>query len=300
VKRGGFCGVMGPRMSLNTDLEKVFKSYTNQVENIKKKNEHREKLKHGDSYINREICNISGDSNIFNLSGEDCETREELFKKCVNDMLHSSSPDFQKHILYLDCNNLYGSAQCLPMPLNNFQWVEVDMIDRIENFFTKRATDFNRGVPTQSWDSYFGVGEKSTGYFIECDLDFTDKCKNKLIDFPPAPDHMKVSFDELSPFARDAHIKSTGGSTYKENSKLIASFQPKHGYVIHSALADLYSSMGVTFTNVNKVMSFHQETFLKSWVELNTAGRKEAALNKDETLKDFFKLMVNACYGEYS
>ena len=179
MKRGGFCGVMGPRMSLNTDLEKVFKSYTNQVENIKKKNEHREKLKHGDSYINREICNISGDSNIFNLSGEDCETREELFKKCVNDMLHSSSPDFQKHILYLDCNNLYGSAQCLPMPLNNFQWVEVDMIDRIENFFTKRATDFNRGVPTQSWDSYFGVGEKSTGYFIECDLNFTDKCKNK-------------------------------------------------------------------------------------------------------------------------
>jgi hypothetical protein len=47
-------------------------------------------------------------------------------------------------------------------------------------------------------------------------------------------------------------------------------------------------------------MSFHQETFLKSWVELNTAGRKEAALKKDETLKDFFKLMVNACYGEYS
>ena len=129
MKRGFlFVGVMGPRMSLNTDLEKVFKSYTNQVENIKKKNE---------------------------------------------------------HILYLDCNNLYGSAQCLPMPLNNFQWVEVDMIDRIENFFTKRATDFNRGVPTQSWDSYFGVGEKSTGYFIECDLNFTDKCKSKLIDFPP-------------------------------------------------------------------------------------------------------------------
>jgi hypothetical protein len=83
-------------------------------------------------------------------------------------------------------------------------------LSKIENFFTKRATDFTRGVPTQSWDSYFGVGEKSTGYFIECDLDFTDKCKNKLIDFPPAPDHMKVSFDELSPFARNAHIKSTG------------------------------------------------------------------------------------------
>jgi hypothetical protein len=108
---------------------------------------------------------------------------------------------------------------------------------------------------------------------------------------------MKVSFDDLTPFAREAFLKTNKALMYQENSKLIASFQPKRGYVIHSALADLYSSMGVTFSNVKKVMSFQQKDFLKSWVTLNTMGRKKAALNKDETLKDFFKLMVNACYG---
>ena len=27
------------------------------------------------------------------------------------------------HILYIDCNNLYGTAMCEPMPLNSF-WME--------------------------------------------------------------------------------------------------------------------------------------------------------------------------------
>ena len=130
-------------------------------------------------------------------------------------------------------------------------------MSKIENFFTKRATDFTRGVPTQSWDSYFGVGEKSTGYFIECDLDFTDKCKIKLNDFPPAPHHMKLKFDDLSQFAQNAFLKtSKSNSSYQENSKLVSSFEPKKGYVIHSELADLYSSMGVTFSNVKKALSF--------------------------------------------
>ena len=111
---------------------------------------------------------------------------------------------------------------------------------------------------------------------------------------------MKLKFDDLSPFAQEAFLKTNKSTnSYQENSKLISSFEPKKGHVIHSALADLYSSMGVTFSNVKKVLSFHQKDFFKSWVPLNTMGRKQAALKKDETLKDFFKLMVNACYGEY-
>ena len=33
AKRGGFCGLMGPRLSVNKDLEKVFKDYVQQVKN---------------------------------------------------------------------------------------------------------------------------------------------------------------------------------------------------------------------------------------------------------------------------
>ena len=186
------------------------------------------------------------------------------------------------------------------MPLNNFAWAAPEFCKEMEVFFENRAHDFSRGVPTISWDGYFGLSEKSTGYFIQCDMDFTDKCKAKLIDFPPAPDHMEIDFDSLSNFAKKAHTDSgKNRSEYMKMTKLTASFKPKRNYVIHSALANLYSSMGVTFSNISQVLSFYQEDFLKSWVLLNTMGRKEAALKKDETLKDFFKLMVNACYGTY-
>ena len=38
---------------------------------------------------------------------------------------------------------------------------------------------------------------------------------------------------------------------------------------------------------------------MKSWVDLNTRGRVRAANEGDQTLKDFFKLMVNACFGKF-
>lgn len=200
--------------------------------------------------------------------------------------------------LFLYCNNLYGSAQCLPMPLNSFRWEHPDMLIELENFFTLRANDFEANRETMSWDAYFGIIHKSTGFFIECDMDFSDKCKTMLSDFPPAPDHMVINFDNLSPFAQNSHLKTENTrESYQETSKLVSSFIPKRKYVIHSALVDLYSSMGVRVSNVKKALSFYQEDFLKPWVQLNTKGRKQASLNGDKTLKDFFKLMVNACYG---
>jgi hypothetical protein len=70
------------------------------------------------------------------------------------------------------------------------------------------------------------------GWCAECDLDFTDKRKNKLIDFPPASDYMKVSFGELSPFARNVHIKSTRvfwhWDTSYQNSKNMSSLYSEY------------------------------------------------------------------------
>ena len=283
---------MGDRMSLNKDLEEIFKAYTNQVNSEKAK----KISKYGSRYNNLSYNTSPGDSHILNPHSSENIQQKEIFQKCVQNFVDSNQDRFSTHILYLDCNNLYGSAQTLQMPLNNYTWCDKYMCSEIERFFKNRSEDFKTGRSTESWDSFFGVINSDTGYFIQCDLSFSDKCKSKLQNFPPAPHHSKLVYDDLSNFAKN----SIGGrNLYTEGSKLIASFEPKYEYVIHSSLADLYSSMGVTFENVSKVLSFHQERFLKSWVELNTKGRKQAALNNDSTLKDFFKLMVNACYGEF-
>ena len=66
-----------------------------------------------------------------------------------------------------------------------------------------RANDYARGASTRSWDSYFGITEKDTGYYIETDITFSDKCKQALKDFPPTPNHTTIKFGELSQFAQD-------------------------------------------------------------------------------------------------
>ena len=69
-----------------------------------------------------------------------------------------------------------------------------------------RRHDYAGGGVTRSWDSYFGVAEKSTGYYFEADITFSDKCKMTLKDFPPVPNHTSVKFRDLSQFAQNSFV----------------------------------------------------------------------------------------------
>ena len=187
-----------------------------------------------------------------------------------------------------------GSVQTLPLPLKDFRW-DNDFGSELETFFRKRSSDYTRGVKTKSWDSYFGVTQKSVGYYIELDISFPDKTKKNLKDFPPTPSHTSVNFDDLSSFAQRAYTEIQGEkATYEPEPKLMLTFDDKKRYVIHSALADEYSLHGVKFTNVRNVLAFTQDNFLKSWVDLNTEGRKRASLEGNESLRSFFKVCINS------
>ena len=83
---------------------------------------------------------------------------------------------------------ILGSVQTLPLPLKDFRW-DNGFGPELETFFRGRTSDYIRGVKTKSWDSYFGVTQKSTGYYIEVDISFPNKTKKNLRDFPPTPSH---------------------------------------------------------------------------------------------------------------
>ena len=110
-----------------------------------------------------------------------------------------------------------------------------------------RANDYAGGGSRRSLDSYFGISDKDTGYYIETDITFSDKCKQSLKDFPPNPNHTAIKF-----------------------IKLMLTFEKKFSYETHYTLEDAYSLNGVEFSNIKRVLAFHQKPFLNCWIELNT------------------------------
>ena len=74
---------MGPRMALNTDLEKIFTIYADQVsekENLKDKSE---KAKHG-HHEKKQSSKLSNDAYILSLKGIEKVKKNLIFKNCLD------------------------------------------------------------------------------------------------------------------------------------------------------------------------------------------------------------------------
>ena len=110
AKRGGFCGVLGARLSVCRNLEEVFRGYVDQVKKSDVEDLKRERAKHGPDYIPQSDPLQKGDAKIFDFDDEDSSTRENVFQDVIKNLINQDARfgNFEKKILYLDCNNLYG------------------------------------------------------------------------------------------------------------------------------------------------------------------------------------------------
>ena len=77
--------------------------------------------------------------------------------------------------------------------------------------------------------------------------------------------------------------------------KLIPNLHHKSKYVIHHRNLKLYLSLGMRITKVHRCIQFNQAPWMKSYIDFNTARRKEA---RNAFEKDFFKLMNNSVFGK--
>ena len=85
-----------------------------------------------------------------------------------------------KYILYLDMNNLYGSAISGYLHYDGFKWLK-----NVNNF------DVN------------SISEKSpVGYIIEVDLEYPKKLHVLHNDYPLAPEKLAISYDILSNYCK--------------------------------------------------------------------------------------------------
>ena len=111
------------------------------------------------------------------------------------------------------------------------------------------------------------------GTILEVDVDYPKHLRKLHSDLPFLPERMKIN----------------------KVDNLICNLQNKRNDVVHIAALKQALDHGLIFKKVHRVSKFKQEAWLKPYNEMNADLRKKA---KNESEKDFFKLMNNSVFGK--
>lgn len=194
------------------------------------------------------------------------------YSKANNPYLKGYDPQQpHKYILYFDANNLYGYCMTLPLPVSAPVKVDVEITD-VKEFINK-------------------IDEYGTeGYNFLVDLHIPEKLHDYYNDYPPAPEHIKVTKEEISKYNREL---SMDGVTL--TSKLLCTLKDKIEYYVDFRYLKSMINNGVEVMKVHEVHKFRMEPFLKEYIDYNNKKRAEA---KSEAEKNYFKLANNAIFGK--
>lgn len=171
-------------------------------------------------------------------------------------------------LLYNDINNQYGWAMSQPLPYGGFKWIDDNIIEK-----------YNQTIgETTTWITNLNE-ESDTGYVFEVDIGYPYELHDKHQDLPFCPEHRSPP----------------GVKRPREGVKLMATLFNKEKYVIHYSALKQVLSHGLKLEKIHRILEFKQNTWLKSYIDLNTQLRTVA---KNEFEKNLFKLMNNAVFGK--
>ena len=199
--------------------------------------------------------------------------------KANNPLVKDYDGDDKNHnyMMYLDANNLYGWAMSEPLPTHDFKWL--DDLDIMPLYLDIGS------VPADS----------PTGYVLEVDLEIPEELHDHFNHYPPAPEHMEITKDMLSPY--NLRCLEDLGINHTPGTKLIPNLHNKEKYVLHYRALQCYLDLGLKLTKIHRVLSFQQSPWLKEYIDFNTNKRKDAV---NAFQKMHYKLMNNAVYGKVS
>ena len=105
------------------------------------------------------------------------------FAKANNPMVSDYDPEKEKGcIMYLDANNLYGTAMSQALPTGEFEWV-------------KDCNELEKTIINHSPDS-------DKGYMLEVDLEYPYELHDTHNAYPLAPEKIKVKDEWLSEYQK--------------------------------------------------------------------------------------------------
>ena len=179
-----------------------------------------------------------------------------------------------EHLIYLDCNNLYGESMSQSLPCGSFEWSDPSSFS---TFDVEHISD-----------------DADVGYILEVTLEYPSHIHLLHDDLPLAPEKSEIYKNDLSPYALS--ILEKLDVTYKKSgAKLISSLREKKNYIVHYRNLKLYLQLGMKLVKIHRIMSFKQARWMKKYIDFNNQKRKEATSSFD---KEFFKLMNNSAFGK--
>ena len=200
------------------------------------------------------------------------------YAKANNKYMAEYDPEEKSlYLLDLDANNLYGWAMSQPLPTDTFTWVSEEDLHQLYS----KVMELDKNAPN--------------GYILEVDLEIPEDKHDYFNQYVPAPQHMQVAEDMLSPFNEECLAKLNMKHT--KGTKLIPNLHNKQKYVIHYRALQCYIALGLKMTKIHRAIQFHQSPWLKQYIDFNTQQRK---LAKNTFEKNFFKLMNNSVFGKVS
>ena len=141
--------------------------------------------------------------------------------------------------------------------------------------FTTTSLDYILNTPDDS----------DHGYYIVCDIDYTDTCKDRTEQLALMPDKRKINDNELGYREREKSKTKTEKLIFDQNNKT--------EYMVHYRMLKFYVKMGLKVTKIHRVIKFKQDYICGDYIQHNTNKRETA---KTEEENDVRKLLNNSLY----
>ena len=144
-----------------------------------------------------------------------------------------------KYLMYLDANNLYGSAMSEKLPIHSFKWLSSGEMEKLFN---------NRVV--QIWEK--------TPCILEVDLEYPEDLHDLHNDYPFCPERVECK---------------------NGVEKLIPNLRNKTKYVIHYKNLIQCLKAGMKLKKIHRGIKFIESAWLKPYIDKNTNLRAQAKNN---------------------
>lgn len=188
----------------------------------------------------------------------------------------------EKHLIYLDANNLYGWSMSQYLPVGNFKWADSELI---------RSCNTNPALVLELYLEKLPVGR---GAFLEVDLDYPMELHNRHNYYPLAPVKRSVSEDEISEYSKLLNEYSSSKHD-SVNAMLLQTLEPRRNYITYYKNLIFYLKHGLVLKKVHKIIEFDEYPIMRSYIELNTMHRNQS---KTAAEKITWKTLNNAAYGK--